>query len=363
MRRLLPSPDVAAGKDFYRKIIETLDKSGGYTEATPGEPVTDDQKRFYIFVYDWRQDNVRSAARLDQFIQQIRRDHGNPDLKVDIVAHSMGGLITRYFLRYGSTDVLDDNEFPVNLHGRDIVRRVVLLGTPNLGSVGSVNAFIEGVPVGFGKIPTEVLVTMPSLYQLFPHPINNWIISASGNALDRDLFDVDLWKRFEWSIFDPDIGRRIVEGFESRDEGEKYLDTLQRFFHKSIERARRFVWSLTVKLEETPWQLIVLGGDCNLTPARILVEEVDGESVIRLYPDEISKPVPGVDYDRLMLEPGDGTVTKASLLAKDVLDPTVPRHPYSFFPLDYAFFLCEPHDTLPGNISFQDNLLHVLLSR
>ena len=63
-----------------------------------------------------------------------------------------------------------------------------------------------------------------------------------------------------------------------------------------------------------------------------------------------------------MLEPGDGTVTKASLLARESLDPTVPRHEYSHFPLDYAFFLCERHDRLTGNPSFQDNLLHALLS-
>ena len=92
------------------------------------------------------------------------------------------------------------------------------------------------------------------------------------------------------------------------------------------------------------------------------MEEIDGESVVRLWPKNVTVRVPGVDYDELMLEPGDGTVTKASLLARNSLDPTVPRHEYSFFPLDYAFFLCERHDQLIGNINFQDNLLQALLS-
>ena len=30
--------------------------------------------------------------------------------------------------------------------------------------------------------------------------------------------------------------------------------------------------------------------------------------------------------------------------------------------MDFAFFLCESHDHLTGNINFQDNLLHALLS-
>ena len=114
---------------------------------------------------------------------------------------------------------------------------------------------------------------------------------------------------------------------------------------------------------ERELKLVIFGGDCVLTPSRVVVEEMDGETFIRRDPREIRNPVPGVDYDRLMLQPGDGTVTKASLLARDVLDPSVPRHKWSFFPIDYALFLCEEHRSLTGNVNFQDNLLHVLLSQ
>jgi hypothetical protein len=71
----------------------------------------------------------------------------------------------------------------------------------------------------------------------------------------------------------------------------------------------------------------------------------------------------GVDYDALLLEPGDGSVTKASLLGRNALDPSVKRHKYSFPPLDHAIFLCEKHNSLTGNVNFQDNLLNELLSR
>jgi len=356
--------DRAAGNDYYGRIIDTLESAGGYEQGRPGQAVEAGKRYYYVFVYDWRQDNVSSARQLDAFIEQIRQDHRNPEQKVDIVAHSMGGLVTRYYLRYGTADVLDDNEFPVNLWGRDRVRRVVLLGTPNLGSVNSIGAFIEGVPVAFGRIPTEVLATMPSLYQLFPHPIiDDWLRTTDGEKLKRDLFDVEIWKRFQWSVFDPKVEKRVIASFDDQAEGIEYLNLLQSYFAKHIERARRFVWSLTVKLEETPWQLIVFGGDCELTSARIVVEEHKGQSLIRLKPKQIKKPVSGVDYENLMLEPGDGTVTKASLLARNALDPSVKRHKYTFFPLDYSLFICESHDQLTGNATFQDNLLHVLLSR
>jgi hypothetical protein len=93
------------------------------------------------------------------------------------------------------------------------------------------------------------------------------------------------------------------------------------------------------------------------------VEEINGISMTRLKPSHIKNPKVGINYQRLMLEPGDGTVTKASLLARDQLDPTAPQHKYSFFPLDYPYFLCEDHSTLTSNINFEDNLLHILLSR
>jgi hypothetical protein len=204
---------------------------------------------------------------------------------------------------------------------------------------------------------------MPSLYQLFPHPLNDWLVTAEGKPLERDLFDVRIWRRFQWSIFNPNIRERIRDTFDTAEEAEAHLATLEAFFEKSLERARRFVWSLTIPLPENHPKLVVFGGACNLTPARILVEEVDGESMVRIRPEEVTQPVAGIDYDELLLEPGDGSVTKASLLGRNTLDPSVKRHKYSFFPLDHSVFLCVSHNSLTGNLNFQDNLLNTLLSR
>lgn len=351
------------GKDFYGNIIKTLIEYGGYKHAEVGQKVNTRQKNLYTFIYDWREDNVDNASKLADFVDQIRKDYDDPNLKVDIVAHSMGGLITRYFMRYGRVDVTNDNDFPVNMYGGKRVRRVILLGTPNLGSVKMLNGFINGIQIGLKRINPETLSTMPSLFHLFPHPLNNWIVTAEGKKLKRDLFDVKIWRSFQWAIFDPVVRERIKSEFDNEEDAQEYLATLEAFFEKSLERARRFVWSLTVPLPEDHSLLIVFGGDCHLTQARILVEEVEGESVIRMHPDEILNPVEGVNYSELLLEPGDGSVTKASLMGRPVLDPSVPRHKYSFFPLDHIVFLCEEHNSLTGNISFQDNLLNALLIR
>jgi len=349
--------DRVAGKDYYGAIIDTLEQVGGYELATPGTKQTSANRKYYLFVYDWREDNVQTARKLDTLIEQIRKDYGSQKMKVDIVAHSMGGLITRYYLRYGSADVLNDNDFEVNGYGFKRVNKVILLGTPNLGSVSALLEVLQGLKVGLNRIPSQVMLTWPSTYQLFPHPIRSSMITLEGKKLDRDIFDIKIWKDFEWSIFNPDLRQSIID-----EKGEEYYNLLVDYFAIQIERGRRFVWSLSVPTPESPVRHIVFGGDCELTPARLLVEDVGTESIVRLFPNQIENPIAEIDYEHLMLEPGDGRVTKPSLFARDALDPTMPRHRYSHFPLDYAMMLCETHDTLTGNIHFQDNLLNILLT-
>jgi pimeloyl-ACP methyl ester carboxylesterase len=357
--------DGAAGQDFYGEIVHTLSEIGGYKLSKIGQKVNPKQKNYYVFLYDWRQDNVKSAIELADVIEQIRIDYNNPNLKVDIVAHSMGGLITRYYIRYGRQDVIGDNDFDkkVTMYGEERIRRVILLGTPNLGSIRSLSLFVTGLDIGVNQIATETLASMPSLYQLFPHSLNNWIVKSDGTSLDRDLFDVDIWRSFEWSIFDPKVRQRIVAKYHNKTEGEAHLATFEQYFEKNLERARRFAWSLSIATPKPEPKLIVFGGGCTLTPARILVEEVDGESLIRMNPSEVTQPVEGVDYDALLLEPGDGSVTKASLLGRNALDPSIQRHKYIHLPIEQSFFLCESHESLTGNLNFQDNLLNTLLSR
>jgi pimeloyl-ACP methyl ester carboxylesterase len=241
--------------------------------------------------------------RLDAFIAKIRKDYSDPELKVDIIAHSMGGMITRYYARYGVLDVLDDNEFPVNQDGAKKIRRVILLGTPNLGSIGALRTLIRGFKVGLGVVPPDVTATFPSTCQVLPHAINDWFMTMDGRPLQRDQFSAEnFWKRFRFSVYGEGVKQSIRDRFEDED-----------------------------------WEL-------------------------RLTPEEIVNPLPGIDYEELMLEPGDGRVTKASLLARQSVDPTVARHRYSFFPVDYPVFLCERHTKLTSNIDFQNNLLHALLS-
>ena len=353
--------DAALGQDFYRKLIETLRDFGGYVRGSIGTPPKPGERRFYVYAYDWRQDNVESARGLDRLIGAIRRDYGDPQLRVDIVAHSMGGLVARYYQRYGTEDVLDGRESQITLYGSTRVRKLILLGTPNMGSVSSLHAFLVGEEIGFGRIPQEVLATLPSGYELFPHPLVTWLIDASGHPRSDDLFDGETWRRYRWSIFDPAVEARIRAARGA--DADAYIASLRRFFDYRLERARRFLWALSTPEPPSPIRYVLFGGDCELTPARLALDDTGTMPVARLHPDEMRHHVSDVPYPELMLEPGDGSVTKPSLLARETLDPSAPQNEDSVIPIAYWFFLCEHHTRLTGNVNFQDNLLNVLLTR
>lgn len=368
--------ETALGRDFYGRIIDTLVRYGGYRRAKTGEgPPASGERRVYVFDYDWRQDNVTTVRKLKTFLDRVRADYGDHDLKFDIVAHSMGGLVARYFLRFGDEDVLRDNRLKVTWAGAPYLNKIILLGTPNLGSLSSIEGFVRGQKVGFARIPEEVVATLPSTYQLFPHRIVRWLVNADGEPVNMDPFSARTWENYRWNIFSPAVKARVIER-----RGEAYYQMLTRRFREYGERARRFSWSLTVcpdydeKMQrcatgtvEPPLRYVVFGGSCSETPARAVLQQKTGEDgdewLIRFRPSEVT----GVDdrhrLETLMFDPGDGTVTKPSLLARDALNPLTPRHEYSYFPLGYAFLLCENHSTLTGNPHFQNNLLDVLLTR
>ena len=315
--------------------------------------------RLYVFTYDWRQDNVKSVQKLDELIEQIRRDYNDPTLRVDVIAHSMGGLIVRYYERYGTADVLDGNYFPVTGLGLSKLRRVVLLGTPNQGTVTAVHKFLNGYRVGFSGLPTEGVATMPSTFQLFPHPLVDWVVDVQGQRLNFDLFDVEFWRRYGWSIFDHRIQRRM-----DRQRGLWPIQEIfERWFQKRLERGRRFVWSLMVPAGDVPLiKPLLLGGDCVPTPRRLVFENVGGEAIARLRPEQILVPVPGVDYESMMFEGGDGSVTHSSLLSHQHMGSEVPRHEQESLETERSLLVCARHDALTSNDVLLDSLIEYLLA-
>src|SRR6185436_5951795 len=103
----------------------------------------DFQDTFYVFPYDWRRDNVENAQVLVRKIETLKRRLGKPNLKFNVIAHSMGGLIARYAAMYGAADLSASAPQPTWV-GDKHFNKIFLLGTPNEGSIMSLNALLNG---------------------------------------------------------------------------------------------------------------------------------------------------------------------------------------------------------------------------
>ena len=137
-----------------------------------------------------------------------------------------------------------------------------------------------------------------------------------GRPLEYDLFDIGTWRSLGWSVFDPEIAERTVSRHGGGAEGHRHYGLLCEFLAKHLERGRRFMESLTAPAPGLEPQTSVFGGDCELTLARMVAERVEGQLLARDRIADIAAPVPGIDYEALMFEPGDTVVTRSSLLGR-----------------------------------------------
>ncbi len=351
------------GRDFYGQVIDTLQRVGGYQRCRKGQPPQDGTScSLYTYVYDFRLDNVRAARGLAELIQQVRAEHGDPRLKVDILAHSNGGMVARYFVRHGTRDLPPEGAIEPTYEGAAAIRRLLLIGTPNLGTVQPVLSLLRGEEVGLRRIPPEVIATAPGVPQMLPHPVVPWLVDLDGRNIDADLYDIATWRDRQWSLFDPLIAERTIATHGGGAAGKRYLEMLREFLARNLSTGRRFADSFCNCPDPRDVPTWVFGGDCEPTLARLVVEEVHGQLLARERVGDILAPVPGVDYERLMHEPGDTVVTRSSLLGRRTLDVAVPRAAEESLRIAHTVFLCEKHQQLTGNATLLDNLLHALFS-
>ena len=350
------------GRDFYGQILDTLEKIGGYRRRRPGQPVGADQRSYYLYLYDWRLDNVAAVGGLHELIERIRDDYRDPGLQVDILAHSNGGLLARYYARFGAVDHLDGSTAVPDYAGAPAIRRLLMVGTPNLGSMQPVLSHVRGEEMGFRKIPAEVVATTSGAPQLMPHPALPWLVGSHGEVIAADVFDIATWQEFGWSIFDPRVRERTIARKGGGSAGRRYLGLLEAYLARHLARGRHFHLLMGRAGDARDVLPFVFGGDCELTVARLVAERVRGRWIAHERPDTLRKPLSGIDYQDLIYAPGDGVVTRSSLLGR-ATPPLLPgSDPITPMPLAQSMFLCEEHQFLTGNPTFQNNLLHTLFA-
>lgn len=353
------------GQDFYGKILATLEEIGQYRRRYPGEPVEAGQRNYYVYLYDWRLDNVAAVKGLHELIERIRVDYGNPNLQVDILAHSNGGLLARYYARYGVTDYLDYDlsTVPMKYDGASAIRRLLMVGAPNLGTLQPVLSHVRGEEIGFRKIPADVVSTISGAPQLMPHPEIPWLVDTKGDVIEADVFDIETWRNFEWSIFSPKVREKAIRRKGGGAAARRHMDILQLYLEKHLIRGKKFMLLMSRKSDERDVRPFIFGGDCDSTLARLVVEKQRSKLIAREAPELIQATSSGIDYHDVMYDPGDSVVVRSSLLGRPQGVANRPGSAIMPMNISHSVFLCEKHQYLTGNPTFQNNLLYTLFNQ
>jgi pimeloyl-ACP methyl ester carboxylesterase len=153
----------------------------------------------YGFNYPWFASVHGNAARLARFVERVRRETGAP--QVDLVAHSLGGLVALEYLATG---------------GREHVRRLVTIASPHagvawrgpiLGTAGS--AMRAGSPFLVERASHPVPVPCLSIYSTHDNIVHPPATSGLAHRGARDL-PVDHVGHLT-ILFEPMVVRAVVD--------------------------------------------------------------------------------------------------------------------------------------------------------
>jgi len=317
----------------------------------------------FTFFYDWRQDNVGNAIALGRFIDEAKRqvaadrtENGSQrtdPVRFDILAHSMGGLITRYYLRYGAEDVLGEPNPAITWAGAENISRAILIATPNFGAMEALKELITGVKYPVVKYEQSLLATYVSLYQMLPREDHELWFGATGELQPYAYMRAGLWQENRWGPFADNQDRHLEILFPDAATRAERAGRLAEFMDAAFQRGRRFMAALDRHpTTPPPVPLILFAADASPTLATaVIAEDTNGLVVLRFKP--------GKKLDA----PGDGRVTRPSALADERAVSNLRGWMSSPILWTQTFFLTDSHTSMFGNPTFQNNLLHLLLDQ
>lgn len=349
--------------EVYAGIDRTL-RAGGFQFLSPGSDAPGDAdpadaaaaaaSGIYRFDYDWRRDLIETAHRFGRYVQERRRELAamrrvpEDEIKFDLIAHSMGGLLARYFLMHGfaAPDLTDPAAPlpPVTWAGAQYFSRVIFVATPNAGSIIALDNLINGKELGpFQPVfPAVLLGTHHSVYQLMPRPRHLRV--RLGDRGFADLYDPALWREQGWGLADPAAQEQLAWMMPEEPDADARRRRALAHQARLLNRARLFhrMMDRWAPPPDGIDMFLVVGGGFE-TPSTATIDPATGTFTID-----------GV-------EEGDGVVLRASALLDEAQGGDVPRE--DRFPLrfDSTLFLPDEHVELTKNPIFGDNLLYWLL--
>lgn len=295
--------------NVYDQLVD-LFLANGYRFGDLEQPLPTDD--FFLFSYDWRQDNVASAARLAGQLETLRLVRGQEILRVNLICQSNGAHICRYFTKYGGLSLEDAESGHPRVPAGTTVDSLILVGASNGGSIRVLRELNRGrkyVDVIGRNYSSETLSTFISLYQDLPAYSTDLFVDGDGKPMAVDLYGVENWQRFQWSFYGPETSRQL-----GRADAPPWFGTAaerRSFLVDALGRARRFQDLLHRDVSDfgaTRYDLITNMG--NDTSSRAVLTQVKGVWQTSFADDKQVRGDP--DLHSAVVVAGDGHATGAS---------------------------------------------------
>lgn len=167
-----PTPIISAGDHIVIFVHGILADASTFDKLLPHLDALDPTHKldFWIFDYDWRQSLTESARQL---ADEIRKRAFGDNRRIDIVGHSMGGLVARMV---------------VLKHDLPTVKRIVTLATPNHGTImgSQLNLLGQMTTHAFRKFH-PIYARAPGVIELtdIPTIIKQELASAAASSAGR----------------------------------------------------------------------------------------------------------------------------------------------------------------------------------
>lgn len=312
----------------YGPLVDTI-KEAGYVQEGSKEHLEQGRcPTFFVFCYDWRRSIAENAIELGKFIRakqallqsEYRMRYGtSPEtIRFDLMGHSLGGLVARYYMRYGETPLPDEGapDPAITWAGAKNVGKLIQIGTPNSGYLDTVIELVNGLRLqpGAPLYPAAVIGTFPSYYEMMPFPQFAAVRKAiPGKSEDEsvargepvDLYDLDTWIRNKWGLANPDCDTDLQWLLPDVKTAVERRHIALEHLQKCLASAKRIASMLSTPdpKDSDVFQMIFIG-DSVPTTSLALVDEKGGLRVVR--------------YDS-----GDGKVSAVSARA-DLRNPDSP---------------------------------------
>ena len=257
------------------------------------------------FGYDWREDPIKAVQSLSKLIDQL---HSDGVQRIDIVAHSGGGLVAAYYLGYGTQS---PETAALDWAGAKKINNVVFLGTPFRGGFKMFENIFRGVNRSLIRrmFPAEAAASYPANYSALPMGLTRFY-DWDGQPVDIDLRNADFWKDWKLGLLAP------------TELPQEVQDNRVQFVTEQLSNGRRFMDLIQFSQEQTesapPIRILSVVGHGIPTPNSVYYRKSDCATELLFDTDNPAQF--GLSKKKLRTD-GDGIVTIESSKIPGKLGP------------------------------------------